>query len=192
MSVDALARALFAASPSKGGIKTSARAAVADVYDAHADYVWRCLRSLGVRDASLDDAVQDVFLVVHAKLADFDGRAQVRTWLYAIVLRVARRHRERHARDAARNVDQESIDSVSLEHTLLARDELGLAQRALQALDAAKREVFVLAEIEQLTAAEISEITGAPLNTVYSRLRAARAAFEQAATRLSRATRNQP
>src|SRR5438477_9556731 len=72
----------------------------AEAYAAHFRYVWRCLRSLGVRDGSLDDAVQDVFLVVERKLSGFDGRAELRTWLYAISLRVARRYRHRALRDA--------------------------------------------------------------------------------------------
>src|SRR5260221_11821801 len=72
----------------------------AEAYGGHFRYVWRCLRSLGVRDAVLDDALQDVFLVVQKKLPEFDGRADLRTWLYAISLRIARRYRQRSQRDA--------------------------------------------------------------------------------------------
>jgi len=57
------------------------------VYEAHFRYVWRCLRSLGVYDAQVDDALQDVFVVAARRLADFDGGAELRTWLYAIALR---------------------------------------------------------------------------------------------------------
>src|SRR5689334_5788653 len=71
---------------------------VGAVYEQEASYVFRCLRGLGVREAHVEDAVQDVFLVVHDKLANFDGNARLRTWLYAIVIRVARRYRERQAR----------------------------------------------------------------------------------------------
>src|SRR5688572_27538713 len=71
---------------------------IAEVYDAHFRYVWRCLRSLGVRDAVLDDALQDVFIVVQRKLSQFDGRVELRTWLYAIALRVARRYRANEKR----------------------------------------------------------------------------------------------
>src|ERR1043165_8663389 len=75
----------------------AAPADIAAVYEAHFAYVYRCLRGLGVRDVALDDALQDVFLVVQDKLARFDGGAQLRTWLSAICLRVARRYRERAA-----------------------------------------------------------------------------------------------
>src|SRR3954464_2285619 len=74
---------------------------LATVYEAHFRYVWRCLRSLGVRDAQLDDALQDVFLVVQRRLPSFDGGAELRTWLYAIGLRVARKYRDRARRDPA-------------------------------------------------------------------------------------------
>ncbi|MEZ5243449.1 MAG: RNA polymerase sigma factor, partial [Acidimicrobiales bacterium] len=60
-----------------------------DVYRAHHAYVWRCLLRLGVDAATVDDAVQDVFIVVHRKLDDFEGRAAVKTWLFAIARRVA-------------------------------------------------------------------------------------------------------
>ena len=170
-----------------GSASMPASLGIAEVYAAHGDYLFRCLRSLGVRADLLDDSFQDVFLVVQDKLATFDGRARLTTWLYAIVLRVARRQRERFARDAARHVDEESADEASLERELETRQQVALARRALEKLDPLKREVFVLAEVEQLTAPEIATITGEPLNTVYSRLRAARSAFEHEVALMTRA-----
>jgi RNA polymerase sigma-70 factor, ECF subfamily len=157
---------------------------IAAVYEAHFAYVYRCLRGLGVRDAALDDALQDVFLVVQDKLARFDGSAQLRTWLYAIVLRVARRYRERAAIEASKFVASEPASDETLEAELERGERLQLAQRALSALDDDKREVFVLAQVEQMSAPEIAEILGVPVNTVYSRLRAARGAFSAHVARL--------
>jgi RNA polymerase sigma-70 factor, ECF subfamily len=178
----------------------AARPSVAAVYEANADYVFRCLRSLGVREGHVEDAVQDVFLVVHDKLHAFDGGAKLRTWLYAIVLRVARRYRERQAREAqAGGVDfgagaaeedaSEPLDARCAERALLSLEALGLARQALEALSDEKREVFVMAEIEQLSAPEIAAITFAPLNTVYSRLRAARLEFDRRVEQLARERR---
>jgi RNA polymerase sigma-70 factor (ECF subfamily) len=151
---------------------------VGEVYAQEASYVFRCLRSLGVRASHVEDAVQDVFLVVHDKLAYFDGNARLRTWLYAIVIRVARRYRERQAREI--DVEAEVLMAdYSAEHALLSREQLELARAALSALSDAKREVFVLSEIEQLSAPEIASIMATPLNTVYARLRAARSEFER-------------
>jgi RNA polymerase sigma-70 factor (ECF subfamily) len=167
----------------------SAVPSIAQVFEAHGDYVYRCLRGLGVRDDFLDDAQQDVFLVVQDKLGAFDGRAKLRTWLYAIVLRVARRFRERAAIEARRFVVSESesnepASNARLELQVEHGEKLELARRALSQLDDAKREVFVLALIEQMSAKEIAEVVGAPMNTVYSRLRAARAEFAEAVARL--------
>src|SRR6186713_3298230 len=164
---------------------------LATVYEAHFRYVWRCLRSLGVRDAQLEDALQDVFIVVQRRLPEFDGRAAVRTWLYAIALRIARKYRERARREpasleAARERDSELPRPTAGEggDRALERERLALARRALSSLDDDKREVFVLARVEQMSAPEIADVLGIPLNTVYSRLRLAREAFEAEVRRL--------
>jgi RNA polymerase sigma-70 factor (ECF subfamily) len=70
-----------------------------EVYQEHFRFVWRSLRRLGVRESDVADAVQDVFVVVHRKIADFEGRSKVTTWLFGICLRVARdRRRLAHVR----------------------------------------------------------------------------------------------
>jgi len=174
----------------------SARA-IERVYADHFRYVWRCLRALGVQDAQLDDAVHDVFLVVQQKLARFDGQVAITTWLYAIALRVARRVRAATRKDAWRYapVDDESVGSAAtrgtgtLDQAFEHAERLSLAQQALDRLDDDKREAFVLSQVEGMSAPEIAEITGVPLNTVYSRIRAARAAFQSEIQRLELVTR---
>ncbi|HET9959059.1 MAG TPA: RNA polymerase sigma factor [Polyangiaceae bacterium] len=170
---------------------------IQEVYAEHFRYVWRCLRSLGVRDAVLDDALQDVFLVVQRKLASFEGKSELRTWLYAIALRVARRYRTRPKEEPGPEADGEhaAIDAeacANLEASVECNQRLELARRALDALHDHKREVFVLAQIEQMSAPEIAEITGLPLNTVYSRLRAARLAFSAEVRRLEELPKRLP
>jgi len=171
---------------------------LATVYESYFRYVWRCLRSLGVRDSQLEDALQDVFMVVQRRLPEFDGRAAVRTWLYAIALRVARKYRERARREpasleAAREDDPElaSVHEAS-GGSELESDRLVLARRALSSLDDDKREIFVLARVEQMSAPEIASVLRIPLNTVYSRLRAARLAFEAEISRLRGSPRSTP
>jgi RNA polymerase sigma factor (sigma-70 family) len=65
------------------------------VYSQNARFIWRVLRGMGVPDALIEDAVQDVFVVVHRRLAEFDGRHSIRTWLFAIAYRVSRDHLRR-------------------------------------------------------------------------------------------------
>lgn len=163
---------------------------IAEVYDAHYRFVWRCLRSLGVPDAALDDALQDVFVVVQRKLSTFEGRSELRTWLYAIALRIGRRYRSRaRAEGTPAETEEEAIAGGDGESALERSERLALARRALDALDDEKREVFVLAQVEQMSAPEIAAITGVPVNTVYSRLRAARAAFAAEVRRIEARTK---
>jgi RNA polymerase sigma-70 factor (ECF subfamily) len=153
-----------------------------EVYEECVDFVWRSLKSLGVRDATLDDAVQDVFVVVHRRLADFEARSTVRTWVFGIAVRVARDHRRRERRKGGLEpLDFETVDPMPGPHDEAATAEaLRKVAIVLEALDDAKREVFVLSEIEELTAPEIAEALGINVNTVYARIRAARSEFRAA------------
>ena len=60
------------------------------VYETNFDFVWRNARRLGLSDGVVDDVVQDVFLVVHRRLAEFQARSSIRTWLFGILLKVAK------------------------------------------------------------------------------------------------------
>src|SRR5262245_29247576 len=64
-----------------------------EIYEQHADFVWRTLRRLGIPDAEARDAVQDVFLLIHQHLAEFQGRSTLKTWIFAISRSVARQRR---------------------------------------------------------------------------------------------------
>jgi RNA polymerase sigma-70 factor (ECF subfamily) len=157
-----------------------------EVYSANFDFVWRTVRRLGVAERSADDAVQDVFVVVHRRLSEFEGRSKIRTWLFAIARRVAHDHRRR-----ARRKDHagELPDAIADERAPTPHDaaETAEAVRTLHELLAKlpdeQREVFVMSELEQMTAPEIGEVLNANVNTIYSRLRLARTAFNKAVAR---------
>ena len=158
----------------------------AEVYEAQFDFVWRSARRLGVSALHLDDVVQEVFLVVHRRLAEFEARSSLKTWLFAITRRVVgdyRRSARRKPSEPIGNYEPEASASC-LADARLARDEdARLLYALLDELDEDKREVFVLAELEQMSGPEIAEALGDNVNTVYARLRAARAAFEAAVAR---------
>lgn len=169
-----------------GGVRAVTPPAFDDVYDSNFEFAWRNLRRLGVQEADVDDAVQDVFVVVHRRLTDFEGRSTVKTWLYGIVIRVAadyRRSKKRKGPAEALSDSLQDHENDAPDEAAARRQAIGILDRILSELDEDKRETFVLAEIEQLSAPEISEILGLKLNTVYSRLRAARQSFEQALRR---------
>jgi RNA polymerase sigma-70 factor, ECF subfamily len=160
---------------------------LAEVYQAHADFSWRTLRRLGVADVDARDAVHEVFLIVHAQLARFEGRSSLRTWLFAICRSVARdfRRRERRAGRLMAAVDIE--DEIDLRADVGRRvehqEKLVELERILAALPTAQRNVFILFEIEKLTGEELAEALGIPLGTVYSRLQQARKGFREALKR---------
>lgn len=161
-----------------------------DVYDEHAEMVWRSLRRLGVAEASVDDAVQEVFIVVHRRLHEFEGRSSLKTWLFGIVLGVARNQRRSVRRRApegalASEVDDEvpSPSGRNPEGSAQAAEAVRTLYALLDELDEDKRQVFVMADLEELSAPEIALALTLNVNTVYARIRAARLAFEQAVAR---------
>jgi RNA polymerase sigma-70 factor (ECF subfamily) len=151
------------------------------IYREHFPYVWAVLRRLGTPDEDLEDLVQETFVVVHRRWDDFEGRSSVRTWLYGIALRVFWNDRRRRAsRPHADPSALGTIDAGGLhdpEDFTARRQANALLHQLLSNLDDDKRTVFVLSELEGMTAPAIAEVTGAPTRTVYSRLRAARDRF---------------
>lgn len=147
----------------------------------HGSFVRRCLRRLGVGSASLDDATQDVFLVVHRRADDYRDQGVLKAWLFAICRRVASHYRRRSDRRGAELQPVETgSGSGDLEESMARREAIAFVEGFLDGLDERLRMVFYLAQIEGFTAPEIAGALGLKLNTVYSRLRRARAAFERA------------
>lgn len=163
------------------------------VYEQHFPFVWRSVRRLGVPDAAVDDVVQDVFIIVHRRLSSFEGRSTLRAWLYAIVARVVRDFRRSLRRkpgqlggNARVDADPESVaDAISggTRDDAAKANATQLLHEILSKLRDDRREVFILSELEEMTAVEIAAALGQNVNTIYSRLRAARRDFEQAALR---------
>jgi RNA polymerase sigma-70 factor (ECF subfamily) len=158
------------------------------VFAEHAPSVFRFLRWYGVREPDLDDVCQEVFIVVHRKLGTYDGRTAIRAWLYGVCRRVASDHR-RSARLAREDLVESPPDlgePASQEAELERRAARRLLGEVLDTLDEDKRFVLVLHEIEQVPMAEIAEILGCPLQTAYSRHRAAMKHVEAAVRRRER------
>jgi RNA polymerase sigma-70 factor (ECF subfamily) len=168
---------------------SAAQATFEELYREHFGFVWRSLRHLGVAEADIEDGVQDVFVVVHAKLASFEQRSQVTTWIYGICIRVAHARRRRaHVRrelptDPASLPDDER-GHADIEEDCTRREAEALLDAILDTLPLEQRAVFTLFELEGRTCEEIAALCVIPLGTVYSRLRLAREAFKRATARL--------
>jgi len=150
------------------------------VYDSYFAFVWRVLRTFGVPDAALEDAAQDVFVVVHRRLREFEGRAAITTWLFAIARRVACTHRRRLGRDSRSEplVDDDLVAPNDTFAALSRAQATATVLAILDTMDDDKRTVFALVELEQLSVPEVAKLLDLNLNTAYSRLRIARQHFE--------------
>jgi len=161
------------------------------LYEQWFDDVSRWVRALGAREADRDDLVQDIFMVVHRRLADFDGQ-NVAGWLYRIAGRKVRDHRRllwvKHLFGAKNAPLVEA--TLTTRHSAL--DELEtkrkreLLERLLDRLNADQRAAFVLFEIEGNSGEEIARLQGVPINTVWARIHKARKKLQEQAERFEK------
>jgi RNA polymerase sigma-70 factor (ECF subfamily) len=178
---------LPSADPGKGPA-ASVTPAFQSVYRQYFSFVWSSARRLGVEPGSIDDLVQEVFIVIHTKLGTLERPEALRSWIYGVVRRTVSTHRRASRAHTATGLavgagrEATSRGPTPLEQTE-TNAELQLLANLLEELDEPKREVFALVELEELTVPEAAEALEIPLNTAYSRLRAARQAFEAALAR---------
>lgn len=145
------------------------------LYRTHVAFVWRILSHYGVREMELEDATQDVFIVVHRRWQTLHDNTLTKAWLYGIARRVGADRRRALGRH------QRKLDALPLpqlpdfEARAADRELVRILERALAELPEDQREAFLLVEVEGLTTREVGELLNANRNTVASRLRAARA-----------------
>lgn len=161
------------------------------IYREQFAFVWRALRRLGVREADVADAAQEVFIVVHRKLGTFDFAVPITTWLYAICLRVASGRRRsagtRHEVLCEMNDDASHFEVASggaeADTTLERHRRQSVLEAALDAMPIEQRSVFTLFELDEWSGDRIADLLQIPLSTVHSRLRLARATFRAVVAR---------
>jgi RNA polymerase sigma-70 factor (ECF subfamily) len=180
LAVDA-AQPAPATPPRRAASKAPTRALGA-AYRQHHNFVWRSLARLGVDDDRLGDAVHDTFMVVARRLPEFEGRSSMKTWLFAIALRVAQSYRRDAARERKRRAKLDATPSRD-EQPHARADAARTLREMLLKLDDDKRAVFIMAELEGMTAPEISTVLQVKASTVYSRLRLARAELDKMVAR---------
>ena len=160
------------------------------IYDAHFDFVWRSLRRLGVRESDALDLTQKVFLTAHVKLAEFEGRSQISTWLFGIAQRVASDYRRSALIRREVSTDHVELDAVASSPAEFSADSeerqrARAAEAVLNTLPEAQRTVFVLFELEDMSGQDIAALLDVSLGTVKSRLRLARDTFRREVKRLA-------
>jgi RNA polymerase sigma-70 factor (ECF subfamily) len=158
------------------------------IYERYFDFVWASTRRLGVSSAAVDDVVQEIFVVIHSKIQTLREPRALRSWIYGIVRRTVSDHRRaQRTKDASGLALIAETELLPLPPTPLdlteQNDQVKLLFSLLEELDEPKRELFMLVELEELTVPEVADALEIPLNTAYSRLRAARLAFDEALAR---------
>lgn len=152
-----------------------------EIYLEHATFCWRTVRYLGVPAADAEDVVHEVFIIVQRRLSEFDPNYPMKSWIAGITRRVVMHHHRgtsrrdhRHAKVESPNDDLPAPDEI-----VAQRQAAALLQSFLDSLEPEKREVFVLGELEGFAGAEIAEVVGRNVNTIYSCLRTVRQAFQK-------------
>ena len=156
----------------------------ADAYRGHFRFVWRTLSMLGVREADLMDMTQNVFVVVHRQLANFEGRSELTTWLFSICRLVVKDYRRsaRFRREVLVDVSDLAgrvAEGEAPQRRLDSDDLRRILDAVLDRLPEKLRVAFVLFEIEEMPGEDIARLLDVPVGTVRSRLRLARAAFQR-------------
>ena len=114
------------------------------MFEQHGIFAARVLRSFGVRDADLDDMLQEVFLVVARRGGDYEELGRARSWMYSICRRVAVAGRRRQLHERAAIVthhDEPACAPTQLEH-VEGREALELCERLLNQLPPVQRLIF--------------------------------------------------
>jgi RNA polymerase sigma-70 factor (ECF subfamily) len=168
-------RALATAAAHAGPVTSPLRLQFREIFDQHATAVGRTLRYLGVPEADLRDAAQEVFLVINRRYGEFEGRSSLSTWIRQICVRVAFANRRRRIRRREEVVEYPPDRGVEADQQsdIERREQRRLLTQLLDALDDEQRAIIVLYEIEMLPMREVAEAVGCPLQTAYSRRKAA-------------------
>jgi RNA polymerase sigma-70 factor (ECF subfamily) len=143
-------------------------------------FVWRVLQRHGVPARELEDGCQEVFLVVFRRVGEFERRSSLRTWIYGIAVRVAigMRRRAYRRRELLTDAVPEAVAAHEASSAAEVSEARALLEAALNTLPRAKREVFVLYELESMTMAEVAHALGIPEGTALYRLYRAREEVE--------------
>lgn len=145
-----------------------------ELYRGYFGFAWASLRRLGVPSAAIDDAAQDLWVIVHRRLDSYDPDASLKAWLFAIARRVASHYRRSEQRNRRKIAALTLADRRQSDRPMHRRELALTVETFLAKLDERKRVAFVLSELEGWSAPEIAKVAGTNANTIYSRIRLAK------------------
>ena len=129
-----------------------------------------------------EDLTQEAFLTAYRKLDQFENRSSFYTWLHRIAFHLAIDLQRRKSRTIKKHLsDDISESSLPLASDDLAPESIAMnkematkVKAAFQQLDAERKNLIVLRDIDGLDYAQIAEVLDIPIGTVRSRLHRAR------------------
>lgn len=161
------------------------------LFRAHGGFVARFLLQLGVKPMDLDDIVQEVFLVVHARGGYTPGRAKVTSYLGSIAVHAAQSYRrkqaQRRTRESAESMDELPTLVPNVHDVMEAGEQSARIRAALATLPEELRAVLLLVELENESCGSVAAAMGCSVGTIYWRAHTARKRFAQALVKVSEA-----
>jgi RNA polymerase sigma-70 factor (ECF subfamily) len=156
------------------------------VFEAEFAWVWRTLQRFGVRSSDLEDLTHDVFVVFHARRAEYDASRPIRPWLMGIAFRVASDYRRRAFRrkELLHETEEPADSKPGPEHATERARSRQLLLAAFESVEPDRLGILLLHDVDEVPVPQIAEALGIPLNTAYSRLRLARRELQEAVARL--------
>lgn len=157
-----------------------------EIFERELSFVYNALRRLGIREAELPDATQEVFATVAGILDDYDPSRPLRPWLFGVAYRVGMRYLEvaHRRREVPSEIPEAPDSSPGAEVAIERHQTRDLAREALAQVEPTRRAVLILSHFEGLSVPDIASTLQIPVNTAYSRLHRARQEFSEAARKL--------
>ncbi|MFH0754395.1 MAG: sigma-70 family RNA polymerase sigma factor [Candidatus Omnitrophota bacterium] len=150
-----------------------------EILRTYGDLVYNVsLRVLRLREDA-QEVSQEVFLTIHKKLRDFQGRSSLKTWIYRITINAAINYSKRTGKTKGRTVEYDETYDALVRDVAIRELEEGeyahnVVNRLLGMLSTEQRVCMVLRNIEGLTYEQIAQTLGVDINAVRSRLKRAR------------------
>jgi RNA polymerase sigma-70 factor (ECF subfamily) len=170
-----------------GEARRLSASALRGLVQEHYDFIWRLLARLNVSGPEVDDAAQQVFMVLVSRDGLTIKVGSERAFLYGVALRVAKEFR-RKTLSQLNHISPDPEFLVDRTHDVEAVAERSQARRQLdrilEQMPDNLKEAFILFELEDMTVPQIADLLAIPTGTVASRLRRARALFQKAVTEL--------
>lgn len=159
-------------------IRVGNRDALSHLYQRYHGRLFAFCYRLLKNTAHAEDAVQDTFVKICSSVHSLEKSKALRSWMFQIARNEALMKLRRNKESSNGGMDDVWDDNTPLT-VLEHNDIIGIVERSVNNLKVEYREVLLLREYDQLSYAEIADITGATTSAVKSRIFKARKALAE-------------